>query len=414
MIKKIACLILAGILIVSCSVGFVMAGETSLIGASGVDNNKEIIRQSALGQIAEYLESDSQTKGKAIDLSDEFIYLYDIDGAVSGYMIPVMSMGKEIGYISASILETNCIVQDIYIEDNALEKFKEKVSRAKGKQDRNIENFRLLFVPPMDYIIEVDGLNGNKEYLTLNGDSITQNVEENRDMLKKFNDEIRSKLQQTGGVRVAVAVEDVRLVREAPGQFVPVTPVPPPDPSYGGDQMWWPVGSDKAKRGCGPVSVANITQYLASKDSTKYGKLYPYTSTSYTNFMQHMDAMYTLINPGWLGEPSLSDYKSKVLSYAASKGVALTGVTKDNSGDRDVYATFVKAGLNLDTPVVCLNMQLSGYRYGPHWMTISKYFRDSVDNRWIAVSTWGERESVNFDTWQYSTSQYGGGMEYFK
>ena len=53
----------------------------------------------------------------------------------------------------------------------------------------------------MDYIIEADGLNGNKEYLTLNGDSITQNVEENRDMLKKFNDEIRSKLQQTGGVR---------------------------------------------------------------------------------------------------------------------------------------------------------------------------------------------------------------------
>lgn len=110
-------------------------------------------------------------------------------------MIPVVSMGKEIGYISASSLEANCIVQDIHIEDNALEKFKEKVSRAKGKQDRNIENFRLLFVPPMDYVIEADGLNGNKEYLTLNGDSITQNVEENRGMLKKFNDEIRSKLQ---------------------------------------------------------------------------------------------------------------------------------------------------------------------------------------------------------------------------
>ncbi|MCE5192490.1 MAG: hypothetical protein ABFD13_01350 [Candidatus Cryosericum sp.] len=73
MIKRIACLILAGILIMSCSVGFATAGETSSIGASGADNNKEIIRQSALGQITEYLESDSQTKGKAIDLSDEFI-----------------------------------------------------------------------------------------------------------------------------------------------------------------------------------------------------------------------------------------------------------------------------------------------------------------------------------------------------
>lgn len=269
--------------------------------------------------------------------------------------------------------------------------------------------------PPMDYIIEADGLNGNTEYLTLNGDSITQNVEENRDMLKRFNDEVRSKLQQTGSVRVAVAVEDVRLMREAPGQFVPIASVPSPFPStaYGGNQMWWPDNSDKENKGCGPVSAANITQYLASKDSTEYGKLYPYTSTSYTNFMQHMDVMYTLI-AGLLGEPSLSDYRNKILSYATSKGVTLTGVTKDNSGDRDVYATFVKAGLSLDTPVVCLNMQLLGYEYGPHWMTISKYFRDSVDNRWIAVSTWGERESVNFDTWQYSTSQYGGGMEYFK
>lgn len=147
-IKRIACLILVGILIVSCSVGFVTAGQTSLIGASGVDNNKEIIRQSALGQIAEYLQSDSQTKGKAIDLSDEFIDLCDIDGAVSGYMIPLMNMGKEIGYISVSVLDTKCIVQDIYIEGNALEKFKEKVSRAKGKQDRNTEYSRLLFVPP--------------------------------------------------------------------------------------------------------------------------------------------------------------------------------------------------------------------------------------------------------------------------
>ncbi|MDK8182477.1 hypothetical protein [Paenibacillus sp. UMB4589-SE434] len=49
-------------------------------------------------------------------------------------------------------------------------------------------------------------------------------------------------------------------------------------------------------------------------------------------------------------------------------------------------------------------------------MTITKYYRDANDNRWIAVSTWGQRRSidywVHFDAMQNGWLQ--GGVMYFK
>lgn len=80
---------------------------------------KESKKQQVLGQITEYLDSDIQTEGKVIELSDMFTDLYDIDGIITGYMIPLISKNKEIGYVSISILNNNCIVQEIFIEDNA-------------------------------------------------------------------------------------------------------------------------------------------------------------------------------------------------------------------------------------------------------------------------------------------------------
>lgn len=273
----------------------------------------------------------------------------------------------------------------------------------------------------MNYIIETEGTDGTIDYLTLEGNSIGLSIKDNKDKINEFYNNLKnsdpehSDSAQGFNTLAAVSVEDVRLTREPKGKFVPVTSPPEgSNPSYGGSQMWWPDKSNEENRGCGPVSAANITQYLASKNSTKYGKLYPYSSTSYSNFFKHMNAMYTLINPGVLGEPSVLNFKSKVIYYGITKGVSLTGSTLSSTKSRDAYATFVKTGLNLDTPVACLNIQPFGYEYGKHWMTFTKYFRDSSDVRYIAVSSWGLRYSVNFDTWQSSTYWWGGGLVYFK
>ena len=113
-----------------------------------------------------------------------------------------------------------------------------------------------------------------------------------------------------------------------------------------------------------------------------------------------MDTLYTHINPGVFGATSLTDWTSKVESYATSKGVTLNRVTSSASFTLDNTATYIKDDLNADSPVATLNLQppYTGYDYAWHWMTITKYFRDAADNRWIAVSSWGARYSINYRT----------------
>ena len=80
----------------------------------------------------------------------------------------------------------------------------------------------------------------------------------------------------------------------------------------------------------------------------------------------------------------------------------------------DGVANFIKYGLIDDTPVACLNRELPvWYDYAWHWMSITKYFEDVNDNRWIAVSTWGERRSIDFSYYYNSTLASGGGFVYF-
>lgn len=61
-----------------------------------------------------------------------------------------------------------------------------------------------------------------------------------------------------------------------------------------------------------------------------------------------------------------------------------------------------------------ISQKHTGYGYAWHWMTITKYFRDSADNRWIAVSSWGARYSINYRThFDAMTNWLGGGLMYF-
>jgi len=63
----------------------------------------------------------------------------------------------------------------------------------------------------------------------------------------------------------------------------------------------------------------------------------------------------------------------------------------------DNVATFIKAGLDTDSPVACLNRQVSGYTYGWHWMTITKYYRDlSTDSRWNCSIDMGRKKKYGF------------------
>ena len=64
-------------------------------------------------------------------------------------------------------------------------------------------------------------------------------------------------------------------------------------------------------------------------------------------------------------------------------------------------ANYIKSGLKKNSPVAY--MQLWNRKLpdiDQHWMTITKYYRGALDDteqqRWVALSTWGERRSINF------------------
>ncbi|WP_245700209.1 hypothetical protein [Paenibacillus glacialis] len=131
-----------------------------------------------------------------------------------------------------------------------------------------------------------------------------------------------------------------------------------------------------------------------------------------------MNTLYDYVSPGLLGEISVSGFASAVEKYAADKKVKLSRVLDNSSFTLDNTANYVKAGLTINSPVATLNLsKWSDYNYEWHWMTITKYYRDSTDSRWIAVSTWGERRSINYRTHFdaiVGNKSLGGGFMYFK
>lgn len=388
--------------------------------------------------INNYLKNDIQTKGKEIVASRDFINLYDINDNLFAYIVPLIEKGNgEIGYITVGAIEDGYNVYEIFIDSNIVSKIKASLN----EQSRFKES-KLVFIPPVSYIIKANE-GKNIKYFDISKKNepsymdITNTIDNNVDKIRKRYNKIRNnrnKVQlqnilknsntenlniQTSQINYESSVdeEDVRLVNEAKGKFVPVTYGS--TTYYGGSQMWWPDGSTKETRGCGPTAAANITCYLAKKDSSKYGKLYSPSSMSRADFLKHMDTLYSYINPGILGETSLENFTSNIEKYASDKGVSLKRVISSASFTLDNTATYIKNGLNSDCPVAILNLTLPGgdYEYAWHWMTITKYFRDVNDNRWIAVSSWGKRYSINYRTAfdaMDGDGDLGGGLMYFK
>lgn len=56
--------------------------------------------------------------------------------------------------------------------------------------------------------------------------------------------------------------------------------------------------------------------------------------------------------------------------------------------------------LNEDRPVAMCMLESNGFadaeKFKWHWMTITKYYQDTSDMRWVAFSSWGKRYRVNF------------------
>lgn len=411
-------------------------------------------------QIHTYIQTEDEAQGRTITaaLSETWIPLHDIAGNQFAAIVPLVAdSSEEVGYIVVGALA------DGY--PNYLLAWDTKLLECYRRELENDADVMAVFVPPLDFgIIKRNG--PSVSYFAVDGGSytlsdITDSVFENTDKFSEYYQCIRSESNASvtsehiermslayqqkdpsaflskekesystngrGPSKISTPVEDVRLKNEA--DFVPV--YSSSKTFYGGDQGWWEdkavmgenIEPQKASTGCGPVAAANIMYYMAKSDS-KYSKLYPYSTISRTNFMKFMNTMYNVVAPSLAGEFSLDSWTSDLQGWAKSYwGVTITPYKKQVliSTTKDSCASFIKAGLKDNRPVGSLNLHLTykdeatGDKYGWHWVTITKYYQGVSDNRWIAVSSWGERKSISWDPyWQAIHNPPGGGFAYFK
>ncbi|MFS0860001.1 hypothetical protein [Paenibacillus taichungensis] len=408
---------------------FVQEGEETKESVPQMLSEPEVL-QIAQKHIQGYMANDIQTKDRIIEASTNMIPLYNLNNQTIAYAVPLVEGEREIGYISVGALKDGYDAYDIFIDDSVVQRLHQSLSSPSIMEKS--EERKIVFVPPMNYIVQVTD-KGHQQYFGMENNfqslrDITEAVEVNMDELHQKYETIRSEenreymdqiLQNDISARAtaAVAKEEVSLTVEAnQSMFVPVQDGS--GYSYGGNQNWYSQNTHK-ERGCGPVAAANITNYLAKiTNPSVYSTLYSGNTTSKQDFLAHMDKMYDYVSPGILGKISVGGFASAVESYAKDKKVNLSRVTDNSAFTLDNTAAYIKAGLSLNSPVATLNLsKFDDYEYEWHWMTITKYYRDTTDSRWIAVSTWGQRRSINYRTHFDAIAgnrTLGGGFMYFK
>jgi hypothetical protein len=374
-------------------------------------------------------------KNKIIVPSNNIISLYDLDNNIIAYMIPLIDKEtqSELGYITVGATEKSSNAYEINLNTDLLQKIRIILS------NNETNNPKVIFAPPIGYTVQRTNNETNTlEFVDIISNKVvesqkilknTQNIydkfynEENKINTLKILDQEESIVQtasfQKGYTVRSLAslysVEDYRLQSEYlnPPEFLKI------DGSfYGGDQGWWnSINPTKAERGCGPVAAANITCYMARSNPSKYGRMYTGSLTKST-FLAHMDSLYNALSPSIIGCTDAREWADKVSSWARTKGVYIVPEIKNWSFTLDNCANYIKEGLSKDLPVASLSLNYFA-DYGWHWMTITKYFQDANNNKFIACSTWGERRSIDFTAYFNSikvainNTSIGGAFIYF-
>lgn len=350
-----------------------------------------------------YMATDCQTMGRDIIASDQFIDLSDMNDELYAYIVPLMEDDANIGYITMPAKNSGSTFYEIYIKDGIVDNMRDCTAYMVSEPNE-VNNSRIYFLPPYSYVLAVD-IDGDTTYYDFSKHNIGEL--ELRDISDKFslsmaqstyaereetvNEKIENILQPNMRA-MAVRVEDVRLSYEAEGDFIPI--YFNGETYYGGNQDWY-FTYWAQETGCGPTAASNITYYLDRQSSMQISGLYDYSTLTHDNFVDHMNTLYDYCLPSPVGNASLSEWTDAVVRYAGDRGVNLYPVYSSLPFTFENTCTYIKNGLVIDSPVAILDLA-KGTPYGWHWMTITKYFRDSADVRYIAVSSFGERVAINY------------------
>lgn len=128
--------------------------------------------------------------------------------------------------------------------------------------------------------------------------------------------------------------------------------------------------------------------------------------------------MYDYIAPSVAGEFILRNFVTDLENYADDCGVNLRSDYTICDDNYNACVTTIQNGLRADKPVAALNLDYPIIGEGPypwHWTTVTKYFHAPDDQRWIAISTFGDRVSIDFDAYydNINGAALHGGFAYF-
>ena len=409
--------------------------ESNLSDAEALEKNE--ISSLVNAQISSYIQTEPLSNDTTISHSEESLWipLYDLNGNHFADLVPLINEnGDDVGFITIGSIRDGfpyyMLSWDV-----------EFITAYRNALETNSQS-QAIFFPPMDYGIQT-GNGSNRRIFKFNMldfslEDTTAIIAENAEFFESQYNSIRSAEnasktardlsdeQHVASVLKSVPTEDVRLSCEWNNTtFVPVTEVVDGKliTYYGGNQAWF--NDDRSNNGCGPVAAANIMYYLSSS-SSKYKNLYPYSTITKPIFTAFMGTMYKQINPAIFGEISYSSFADDTVKWAKSRNVDLTVHKSVITFDaKNIIANGIKDGLRKDKPVAILNLNKwytdetnNNAKLGWHWVTVTKYYQSSSDQRWIAISTWGTRLSVNWDAYYQSMADplpnLGGGYVWFE
>ncbi|GKX29572.1 hypothetical protein SH1V18_20520 [Vallitalea longa] len=178
---------------------------------------------------------------------------------------------------------------------------------------------------------------------------------------------------------------------------------------YGGDQSWFS-SPYTTSNSCGAVAAANITAYNAKRYPSAYGDLYNGSGKdtgifSQNNFISHMEKLYDCMDPGLIGVPSCSEFKSGMSDYFNDCLVCTLNAFDINTSRYDVFIEGVTEGLSHGAPIAFIFWDAENGSvstdFSFHWITMTKYYKDNNSEiEYFACSSWGTRYSLPlYDYW---------------
>lgn len=123
--------------------------------------------------------------------------------------------------------------------------------------------------------------------------------------------------------------------------------------------------------------------------------------------------VYYYVTPGVLGITSTSSIASKFENYASSRNVSLSRVTSSASWNITNISTYIKQGINIDSPVLMITWNNPNDQIDYHWVTITGYYHNSLSNdRAVTVANNGVKQIHDLQAW-YDDGSFYQGLIYF-